>query len=164
MVVLVLLGIFFSFTIPRFDGFTPKYRLRTAARRLATKIESHRNLAISRGAWVGIRYTLDDEESYYELIRPPPAEYPYQPVEERLSYGKEKLPAGVQIRSVALRGGDIVEAGVVLVLFSPLGTSGSHSVTFSNRGGMTWTVKFNAITGTFDFQNSELADFEDYEG
>ena len=71
--VIVLLGIFFTLAVPNFDGLTPKYRLRTGARRLGGDLEPHRILAITRGVWLGVRYVLDEEASYYELLRPPPA-------------------------------------------------------------------------------------------
>lgn len=163
VVVIVILGILFAFAAPNLDGITPKYRLRTAARRLATQLEGHRVRAISRGVWLGVRYVLDGENSYWELLRPPPPEYPQQPVEDRPSYGRELLPEGVSIESVEIRGSqDVYSAGTVLVLFSPTGTHGSHSITFRNARDAVWRVKLNAITGIVDFDNGEGASFDDY--
>ena len=163
--VVVIIGIFFALAIPNLDGLSPKYRLRSATRQLATKIEGHRVLAMVKGTMLGVRYVLDEDRSYYELIRPPPVDYPLQPVEERKSFPPEELPTGVIIRNVQIRGSnEAFDSGEVLVLFSPTGTIGSHSVVLENSRGMTWTMKLNAITGIVDFVSEEDAHFEDFEG
>lgn len=165
MLVIVLLGILFSFAAPNFDGLTPKYRLRTAARRLAADIESHRLAAVSRGTWLGVLYTMNGDETYYQLIPPPPRDYPNQPVADRAPFAPERLPTGVMIQSVQLRGSpDLVDTGTILVRFSPTGTTGSHSVTLIGSSGVSWTVRLNTITGVVDFRRNEEEGFDDFEG
>lgn len=163
IIVIVILGIIFAFAAPKLDGLTPRYRLRTAARRLATQLESHRVTAISRGVWVGVRYHLNGENSTWELIKPPPPEFPNMPIEERSSFGIEELPEGVSIDSIEIRGSnDVYTSGSVLILFSPVGTHGSHSVTFRNDRDAILRVKLNAFTGVVDFDNGVGASFDDF--
>ncbi|MEM7263854.1 MAG: hypothetical protein AAF488_17840 [Planctomycetota bacterium] len=163
--VIVILGLIFSFAVPNLDGLTPKYRLRTAARELGRKIEEHRIRSITKATWLGIRYVIDEETTYYELLKPPPIDFPNQPVSDRASYPREELPEGVRIESVVVRGStETVDNGEVVVLFAPTGMSGSHMVTMVNNREMRWTMTLNAITGMIEYDNAEDAGFDDFEG
>jgi prepilin-type N-terminal cleavage/methylation domain-containing protein len=165
VLVIVILGIFFAMAAPNLDGFTPKYRLRTAARRIATQVESQRVQAVSKGVWLGIRYVLDGEAGYYEVLQPPPADFPQEPVEERKSFGREKLPPGVWIDSVEVRGSaGPYTSGTIIIPFSPTGIHGSHTVTLRDARNAAWRMKFNSITGIVDFDYGEGAAFDDFEG
>ncbi|MBN1442386.1 MAG: hypothetical protein JXA90_06730 [Planctomycetes bacterium] len=166
--VIGLIGILLGLAVLNFDGLIPRYRLRVAIRQLAKDVEAQRLTAVTRGVWVGVRYTLEPDDSYYQLIPPPPKEYPQQPVHERTPGARVHIPGdrfhGVYIRSVQIRGADEVGIGSVLVLLSPSGTSGSHTVTMANDHGQTWTMLFNALTGTVDFVKNEVVQFEDFDG
>lgn len=163
-IVLVLLGILFSFTIPNITILPGKYRLRSAARVLASEVENLRLTAVSRGTWLGIHYRIDVDESYYQIIPPPPDDFPDQPVEDRKRLAKNKFPPGVRLLEVRLRGGRAIGSGTVDILFSPTGVTGSHSVTLATKDDRLLTMRFNAITGTVDFYDTEPKDFEDFEG
>ena len=165
VIVMFILGILFAIAAPRLDFLPSKYRLRTAAREIGGQIENTRLTAISRGAWLGIHYDLDEEPSYYQLIPPPPEDYPDQPVEDRERYAKMELPSGIRLVRVRLRGSNqVLENGQINVLFSPTGVTGSHSVTLASADDRYLTVEFNAITGTIDFFESDDVAFEDFEG
>jgi prepilin-type N-terminal cleavage/methylation domain-containing protein len=165
LLVLIMLGILFSLAIPSMKGITPKYRLRTAARQLGSQIEELRITAISRGYWVGIHYRLEGERSTYQVIPPPPADYPDQPIENRSFLSRVELPPGVGISRIRLRGtNELITSGTVSIYLSPAGTMGSHSVTFVSNDGRYLTLEFNAITGNIDFFESEDSSFEDFEG
>ncbi|HLU49316.1 MAG TPA: hypothetical protein VK116_14570, partial [Planctomycetota bacterium] len=83
--------------------------------------------------------------------------------EERSSFGIEELPEGVSIDSIEIRGSnDVYTSGSVLILFSPVGTHGSHSVTFRNDRDANLRVKLNAFTGVVDFDNGVGASFDDF--
>lgn len=167
MLVIVIMGLLMSLAAFRMDGLVPKYRLRSAVRELGTTVEKQRLAAISRGCWVGIRYQVGGEETSYELLPPPPKEFPDQPVADRTPGPPHRMPGpdfvGIRIQNVQQRGLDPVENGSVLILFSPDGTSGSHAVTMEGPDGMHWTMIFNAITGTVDYRTSEKDAFDDFE-
>jgi prepilin-type N-terminal cleavage/methylation domain-containing protein len=159
MLVILLLGILFSVTVASAVGLTPIYRVRSASRTLAGKIEELRALAISSGKPLGIRYGFLDEPNFYQLIPPAPDEYPDQPIESRRLGIKTELPSGVRFRRLVFPGGRPLDRGAVGVIFSPMGNSGSHVITLEGkkRDGtpILLSVKFNAITGTIDFVEGE---------
>ena len=147
------------------QGAIPKYRLRSAARGVATTIEHTRLMSVTRGAWLGIRYVLTpgsrDSSSlpYYQVIPPPPEDNPDLPPEEREGLSKQELPHGVHIAQVILGGNQRVDRGTVNVLFSPMGNSGSHIVVLQGEGDRVLSVKLNAITGLMDFVEGPPIEF-----
>jgi type II secretion system protein H len=160
MIVIFLMGIIFSISVISVNSLTPIYRVRSASRSLASKIEEMRALAISTGRPMGIRYTMAEGSHYHQMIPPAPDEYPDEPVDDRRGGVKEEFPATVQIRQIRFPGGRTVKPpGVVNIIFSAMGTSGSHIVTLegATREGKSilLSVKFNAITGTIDFSSGE---------
>ena len=165
IIVVVLLGLLFSFAAPNLSGLAPRYRLRSTAREIGTMLEHLRLTAISRGTWLGVNYYLDDEESYYQVIPPPPADYPEMPVEERTPHARMEIPEGVRLERVLVRGSqENFDQGKVTILFSPQGTIGSHSVTLATPNDKYLTLELNAITGTVDFFEGETEGFDDFEG
>jgi hypothetical protein len=172
IVVIAVLGLIFTMGAIRLSSAIPKYRLRTAAREVGTKVEDARLLAVSHGSWTGIRYHLDSERSGYEILPPAPPQYPDQPIEERkpetrvyFEHPDADLATypGVRVLSVEMRAGEVLTSGVVDVYFSPTGTEGSHIVRLGHRDGRLYTMTFNALTGTVDFYESEGPGFEDFE-
>lgn len=164
MLVLVILGLLITLAAPRLDSLTPKYRLRSGARQLASDIENHRLAAMTRGIWLGVLYTMDGDDTYYQLIPPAPRDYPNQPIEDREPFARTTFPRGVMIQGIRLRGSDdYYDSGTLLVRFSPTGISGSHAITLVGERGMTWAVTLNCITGTVDFKRNEEGGFDDYE-
>ena len=167
MMVIMIMGILFSVTMISIFGLTPIYRVRSASRTLAAQIEELRALSIARGRPLGIRYTMYDDQNYYQIIPPAPEEFPDEPLEVRKLGVKTDLPDGVRFRRVTFPSGRSVDRGVVNLLFSPMGNSGGHVVTLEGkaRNGqpILLSVKFNAITGAIDFAEGEAA-FDNFEG
>ena len=167
VLVLGILAIIISFAIPSLDGLTPKYRLRTAARRLASQLENARVTAISRERWMGLRYVFDDVSldgrPFYQVIPPAPLDDPHQPLAERRMLSKTLLPVGVRFYQIVLAGNRDADGGVVDVLFSPNGTSGSHVVTLAGEADKFVSLKFNCITGILEYLETAEAGFEHFE-
>ena len=169
VMVIFILGILFSITAISVSGITPVYRVRSASRTIGSKIEELRALAISSGKAMGLRYTLTgEEEDYYQLILPAPEDFPDQPFEDRELGIPEDLPPGVRFRQVVTASGQVVgPPDEVSVIFSPMGTSGTHVVTLegtSKEGNpIILSLKYNAIIGALSFVDGEamFAHFED---
>lgn len=167
VLVILVMGLIFAIAVPRLEGISPKYRLRVAARHLGRQIEDLRLAAISGGETLGIRYYLGPDESSYRIIPGPPPEYPDLPPEDREPLPKRDLTQDqVRIVRVQLRGSRrAIESGGIDVLFSPSGTTGSHSVTLATGENRFMTLELNAITGTVDFFESDTAlSPQDFEG
>jgi len=165
IIVVLLIGILLAGGAVSMQGAIPKYRLRSAARGVATTIEHTRLMSVTRGAWLGIRYVLTpgsrDSSSlpYYQVIPPPPDDNPDLPPEDREGLSKQELPHGVRIAQVILGGNQRVDRGSVNVLFSPMGNSGSHIVVLQGEGDRVLSVKLNAITGLMDFVEGPPIEF-----
>ena len=165
IITVLLIGILLAGGAISLQGAIPKYKLRSAARGVATTIEHTRLTSVTRGAWMGIRYVLTpgtrDKSSlpYYQVIPPPPEDNPDQPPEDREGLSKHELPQGVRIAQVILGGNQRIDRGMVNVLFSPMGNSGSHIVVLQGEGDRILSVKLNSITGLMDFVEGPPIEF-----
>lgn len=160
--VIFLLGLLFSFAVPKLNNVTPKYRMRTYARTIGNNIQQMRVIAIARGKNTGLRYVLDSEKQFFQPVPPASPDYPDEPLDERKSLIREETPPGVFIRGIRLPGGNLVTDGVVHVGFSPNGTTGSHIVILEiqpdpNLEPEILSMKFNSISGVLDYYNHEVA-------
>ena len=160
MIVIFIMGIIFSISVMSVNSLTPIYRVRSASRTLAAMIEEVRGLAVSSGRPMGIRYTMFEGQHFYQMLPAASDDYPDEPFDSRRGGVKHELPAAVQIRQIRFPGGRTVRPpGVVNIVFSAMGTSGSHVITLegSARDGkpIPLSIKFNAITGTIDFSSGE---------
>lgn len=167
VVILGLIALLVTFSIPSLEGLAPKYRLRTAARRIASQLEYVRVAAISRERWMGLRYGFEgsgaDDRPYYQVIPPAPDDDPHQPVEERQLQSKKALPPGVVFARVVLSDSRTFDRDTVDVFFSPTGNVGSHIVILEGQNDRVVSLKFNCITGILEFSESADAAFEHFE-
>ena len=169
VVVVGILALLFSISVPSLRGLTPKYRLRTAARELGSTLEGTRLSAISRGLWMGVDYVInptgadDTDQSYYQIIPPAPDDFPEQPIRDRERLSKQLLPQGVRILKVILSGNQTIDSGSISVLFSPMGNSGSHIVVLEGIEGRYLSVKMNCITGAIEFIDRADVAFQHFE-
>lgn len=156
IIVLAVISFLFAIGIPTFRGLTPKYRLRSAARALGTTLETTRLSAMGRGLWMGIHYTLtptareSGDSSYYQVIPPPPEDFPDQPLADRKLLDKQYFD-GVKIARVILSSGQVVDRGSFSLMFSPMGNAGSHIVVLEGQEGLLLTLKMSCITGVIEF-------------
>jgi len=170
VIVIGIVGLLYTIVAVSFRGMMPKYRLRAAAHELGTLIEQTRLAAIGRGLWMGIHYVLtpgprdEPDKCYYQVIPPPPEDYPDQPVDQRECLTKQYPGDGlVRIRRIVLAGNQVVEGGTVNVLFSPLGNAGSHIVILEGDDGRVFSVKMNCITGVIDFFENVEVGFQHFQ-
>jgi len=170
VMVILILGFLYSIGSLSLRGVLPKYRLRTAARDIGTAVEQQRLSAVSRGRWLGIHYVLtplpqdNPDKAYYQLIPPPPDDYPDQPLAMRELGVKHELPDRVRIARVLLAGNQVVDRGSVSVLFSPMGNAGSHITILEGENERFLAVKVNCITGSIEFIESADVAFQHFEG
>lgn len=158
LIVLILLGLIFTFVVPSLNGVTPRYRMRSFARKIGGVIEQMRVVSIVRGRLTGIRYYLGDEQ-YVQSVPPATPEYPDEPLHERKSILKHEVPDGVRIQYVRLPGGQDISDGFINIGFAANGTTGSHIVHLQAESGMdilTLIMKYNSITGILDYYNHEV--------
>ena len=168
MIVVVILGLLFSIGTVSLTPLIPKYRLKSSLRELGSTVEHVRLMAISRGLWMGIHYVLTPGPTekitpYYQIIPPAPDDDPDQPIENREYLSKQYLPPGVHMARVLLAGNQVIDRGTINVLFSPMGTSGSHIVVFENDSGRALSMKLNSITGGIDFLEGPDVTFQHFE-
>jgi prepilin-type N-terminal cleavage/methylation domain-containing protein len=167
IVVLTIMGVLLAIGVPRVEGLVPKYRLRSAARSLASTLEYVRVSAINRERWMGIRYVFEPagagELPYYQVIPPAPEDNPYQPIEDRELQSKKYLPTGVRFHHLVLAGNQMVNGGAINVLFSPGGNAGSHAIVLEGQDGRLASLKLNCITGIMQFSDTGQVAFENFE-
>ncbi|MBI3723109.1 prepilin-type N-terminal cleavage/methylation domain-containing protein [bacterium] len=75
LVVLGIIGLVLFVVIPNIDGMSPRYRLRSAARRIASTVELAQGQAIAQGKEVAIEYDLE-HRTYWVILATsdPPAD------------------------------------------------------------------------------------------
>ncbi len=168
IIVLGVVSCLFLIGIPTFKGMAPKYRLRSAARNIGSTLESTRIAAMSRGLWMGMHYVLtptsrdDTDGSYYQIIPPPPEEFPDQPIADRQLLPKTPIASGVRIAKVILSSGQVIDRGSINVLFSPMGNAGSHIVVLEGAEERIMSLKMSSITGVIEFYEGSEPAFQHY--
>lgn len=163
IIVLVLVGIILGVVVPRVENLSPKYALRSAARRIAAELEHVRSTSIIQRETYAICY--DFARRRYFVILPPPLGDPELPLEYWPRAEPTELPSLVRFYGVVLADNSVHEARSVdhvTVLVDPLGTSGSHVAVLEDEAGRTLSVKFNALTGTVEF-SEDIAGFARYD-
>lgn len=167
VIVLGIIGVLFAISVPSFHGFMPKYRLRSAGRQVGMALEQVRLSAMTRGLWMGVHYTFSPPDhpdtSHYQVIPPPPEDFPDQPVADRQLMDPDRLPDGVRIARVILANNHIVDRGSLSVLFSPMGNAGSHIVVLEGPDERLFSLKLNCITGTVEFVEGGEPTFQHYQ-
>ncbi len=153
VVALAIVALAVAVAVPRLDHLTPKYRLRAAAREVASTIDLARGNAAGKGQRYAIRYFVG--EGTYALYGPPglddgelPPEGPWRLSRQGKAF---ELPRGVHFRAIVAQTGETVERGEAWVRFDPLSLEGSHIVYFENDDGKRCSVKYNALLGVADF-------------
>lgn len=145
-VVIVIIGIMAATTLMEMDGITPKYRLRSSAREIGTRINWARSIAGGTGTSFHLHYDLDEGRVW--LIHPPKPDEPEDlPLDQRHVSNRFQAPQGVKITEVLFSNGDRASDGEVDLEFDPFGHHGTHIVILENSEGGVMSVKFNSILG-----------------
>ena len=121
IVVIALLGIIATIVVPNLDNFSPRYKLRSAARTVGQTVAWARSLGGGIGREYVIRYRL--EEDTIEILLPPEEdEDPNMDFDSRESLGAETLPNGVEITRIVQPDGSRDDYGVVDLVLDKYGS------------------------------------------
>ncbi|MGE4619077.1 MAG: prepilin-type N-terminal cleavage/methylation domain-containing protein [Planctomycetota bacterium] len=161
IVVVTILAVLASFTIPNLDNFSPKYRLRSAARTVGQTVGWARSLGGGLGLEHVVRYNLD--ENTIEVILPPgPEEDPELDIDLRESLGAEELPIGVEFDRILHADGSNDDFGIVDIILDQYGSSGTHIAILKNDLKESIAVSFQAILGIVDYLPGEDAEIPEW--
>lgn len=152
VLVVIIVGLMALLAATRMEFLVPKYRLRGAAREVASTFKQARGKAVGSGKDVYVEFDLS-QSRYWLLVAFPrerqaedaPVVYEYQP-----TFGRT-LPDGVQFVDV-LQGAAVRDAeGVARVRVSPFGGSDHVIVNLRNEEGREISLKANGFTGSVTF-------------
>lgn len=158
MVVVVIMALLVGVAVIRVDYMVPRYRLRAAAREVASHFKRARSQAASTGKDVYVKYDLP-KGAYWLLVafpktdgkepdpekKEPPREFEYQEIL------KSTLPEGVEFASVILGKNQQFTTGVANVRVSPFGSSRHMIVNLRNKDGNLIALKVNGFTGAISY-------------
>jgi prepilin-type N-terminal cleavage/methylation domain-containing protein len=157
--VLAIVGVVVGLAATRLDFLVPKYRLRGAAREVASSLKVAKARAAAGGKDVYLEVDLSAGR-YWLLAAFPKARegeeerqaseaearaFEYQPVFDRL------LPEGVEFVNVVFSEKEKIGSGRTRVRISPFGTSSHTIVNFRNKEDRPIALKFNGFTGAVSF-------------
>ncbi|MEE2890104.1 MAG: prepilin-type N-terminal cleavage/methylation domain-containing protein, partial [Planctomycetota bacterium] len=150
IVVITVLAVLASYTLPNLDNFSPKYRLRAAARTVGQTVGWARSLGGGLGEEYVVRYDLD--ENTITIILPPAEdEDPDLDIDLREDLGAEMMPIGIEIHRILHADGNNDQFGIVDIVLDEYGSSGTHIAILTNEIEESIAVSFQAILGTVDY-------------
>jgi len=155
VVVVLIVGLIMMLAATRLDFMVPKYRLRGAARELASTAKQGKARAAATGKDVYLEIDLS-RGSYWLLVAFPKPEaervseleanaLEYQPVLQRA------LPEAVQFTDVVLGDKEIVTSGRARMRLSPFGASSHAIFNLKGEGDRELAVRINGLTGDVAF-------------
>ena len=150
IVVITILEVLASYTLPNLDNFSPKYRLRSAARTVGQTVGWARSLGGGLGKEYVVRYNLD-ENTITIILPPADDEDPDLDIDSREDLGAESLPIGIEIDRILHADGDKDEFGIVDIILDEYGSSGTHIAVLTNENEASIAVSFRAILGTVEY-------------
>ncbi len=150
IVVITILAVLASYTLPNLDNFSPKYRLRSAARTVGQTVGWARSLGGGLGKEYVVRYNLD-ENTITIILPPADDEDPDLDIDSREDLGAESMPIGIEIDRILHADGDKDEFGIVDIILDEYGSSGTHIAVLTNENEASIAVSFRAILGTVEY-------------
>lgn len=161
LVVVLVIGIGMALVLPNLDRLTPRHRLRSSAREIASTMELARHMAITKVATYGIRYEVEPPGGFtvpsYRLL------LPADEAGDREALSRRRLPDGVFIRAVVLPGGEELSTGEAVIDFGSSGNDGAHVVILENEEGDVLSIKFQPLVGLATFYDEEVG-FAEFRG
>lgn len=157
MLVCVIIGVMVGLAVTRLDLLVPKYRIRAAAREVASVMKQGKARAAAQGR--DIYFEADLSQGRYWLLAPFPKEDPTdpRPVESRpLEYEPlfvRMLPDGVHFVEAILGDKDRANSGRIRVRLSAFGASSHVILNLVNTDNVPISVKMNGFTGMFTFHD-----------
>lgn len=159
VVVVAIIALAALIVTPNLVNVTPKYKLRSAATKLGSKIEFIMDQAVSTGRTYFLYYDLD--QNSYRIYLPPYVNEEGEEVEGEF-LTPEVLPEQVHLRRVLLPGGEGATSGRIFIEFNPVRTEGAHIATVQFEEGNALSVKANSFSGIVSYFEGET-DFLKYE-
>ncbi len=151
IVVITILGILAAVVFPSLEGFSPRYRLRAAARIVGSQMSWTRSMAGGTGEEYYLRYDLE-EGTFWAVLPPGPDDDPESDVDEREALEKRNLPDHVRFAEILFPNGDTeTGSGIADVRFDAYGNDGSHIVILENEDETRIAIKFSSLIGTVDY-------------
>ena len=158
VVVVLIMGLVMGLAATRLDFLVPKYRIRAAARDVASVLKQGKARAAAQGK--DVYFEVDLGQGRYWLLAPfPKPEEPgdQRPVESRpLVYEPvfvRQLPEGVQFIDVILGDKEKVTSGRARVRLSAFGASSHVILNLVNGDDVIIAVKMNGFTGLVSFHD-----------
>ena len=139
--VITILSLVMVLVLPQLDSFTPKTRLKAAARRISHTISWIQNEAITTGEDYQICYDLNNQQYWVVLPSTDPE------TEKNDTLIVRDLPAGVKFKNIVISTGQEITAEQVLVRLTAKGTVDSHQITLINKKQAQLTLAVNPLTG-----------------
>jgi prepilin-type N-terminal cleavage/methylation domain-containing protein len=149
--VIVILALVVTVATAYLDETLPASRLESAARSLASEIDSLRTFSVAQGQ--SYRIEFDVGGARYRTVSPFRADGRVAETEEdRVAFAWKDLPQGVALEDVVLGAGERVVEGIVAVDFSPLGSSVEHRVHLKRlHPERRFTIAVAGLTGQVRF-------------
>ena len=163
MLVCVIIGLMVGLAATRLDLMVPKYRLRAAAREVASVLKQAKARAAAQGK--DVYFEIDLAQGRYWLLAPFPKEDPMadpKTVESRpLEYQAlfvRALPDGAHFTDVILGDKEKATSGRVRVRLSAFGASSHVIVNLTNSDDNIVSLKMNGFTGMSSYAEELLED------
>ena len=149
-VVLVLLGLIVSITLPRFSGITERERLRTAARRLAGMALEAYSESVTRVRPFFFCLDLENRQAWLSTVRPG------REGEAGIASRKLTLPMGVNILDAEHPGQGVVKEGRLSFGFSPQGGNEPGTIHLADGDGRKMTLFIRPYLGRTEIREGYL--------
>ncbi len=154
MVVILLLGVAFTYALVNLDSLTPRTRLDKGARDVGDTLTRLREMAVFSGRVHFLEYDLDGER--FRIYRPATTAETSEGASEYIETDWFVLPDGVRLEDIQLDIRSRTKDGQMTVEFTPTGEVTGHLVHLTSaeildkeRGSM--TVALNPITGLVSY-------------
>jgi prepilin-type N-terminal cleavage/methylation domain-containing protein len=156
MLVVVIIGIMVGLAVTRLDLLVPKYRLRAAAREVASVLKQGKARAAAQGK--DVYFEVDLAQGRFWLLAPfpkPEEAGDTRPVESRpLQYEPvfvRQLPDGVHFVDVILGDKEKFTSGRARVRLSAFGASSHVILNLVNTDDVVIAVRMNGFTGLLQY-------------
>lgn len=159
VVVIGILAVAAGIIMPSLENLSPRYRLISGARYLASKVEMLMDEAVSDGRTLYITYDLNNH-AYWFFVPVVLTETGAVsiPAEDLMP---NAMPENVKIKRLKFPDGSVYSSGVHSVEFNALRTEGTHVVVLENEQEKQISVKVNAYSGIVSFFEEEI-EFHEY--
>jgi prepilin-type N-terminal cleavage/methylation domain-containing protein len=154
MVVILIMGLMFTFVMPEIQGFR-QAALKSQARRLAGRASYLYDEAT--GHKLVLRLIFDMDNNGYATAQLDP--YAVKPVFAPDTTHADRpvaLPAAIRIRDVTIEGVGTVNRGVVATNFYPEGYVDATVVHLEDASGDVMTLEFSPLTGQVAIVNGDV--------